>query len=414
MSHAKAVALTLCAVFGLVAVRPSAAGESTIEPLKGWLDRPRDQRPPLAQQPFATAPLSKPEAADAERLLWEDHVSEIKATRQQEWADRAITVGGHTMKLLVRRFGAEPAGGWNLFISMHGGGNAPAALNDSQWQNQIRLYQPPSSIVVAPRAPTNDWDLWHKDHIDPLFTRLIEDAIVLEGVNPNRVYLMGYSAGGDGCYQLAPRMADHWAAAAMMAGHPGDSSPLPLRNLPFTIHVGALDAAYHRNEIAGQWGQKLDALEKDDPQGYVHWVHVHAGRPHWMNLEDAEAIPWMMRYTRDPLPDKVVWVQNGVTHDRFYWLATPAEQARAGQLAIVSRAGQSFNVQQVGGGLRTVTLLLNDRLADLDKAVTVTMGGKTLSAGRVKRTVVELARTISDGGDPDGVFSATVTVPVGD
>ena len=37
--------------------------------------------------------------------------------------------------------------------------------------------------------------------------RLIENLVVFEGVDPNRVYLLGYSAGGDGVYQLAPRMA---------------------------------------------------------------------------------------------------------------------------------------------------------------------------------------------------------------
>ena len=41
-------------------------------------------------------------------------------------------------------------------------------------------------------------------------------AIVFEDVDPNRVYLLGYSAGGDGVYQLAPRMADRFAAASMM------------------------------------------------------------------------------------------------------------------------------------------------------------------------------------------------------
>jgi poly(3-hydroxybutyrate) depolymerase len=51
---------------------------------------------------------------------------------------------------------------------------------------------------------------------------------------------MGYSAGGDGVFQIAPRMADHWAAAAMMAGHPGDAAALNLRNLPFTIFMGGL------------------------------------------------------------------------------------------------------------------------------------------------------------------------------
>ena len=63
---------------------------------------------------------------------------------------------------------------------------------------------------------------------------------------------MGYSAGGDGVYQLAPRMADRLAVASMMAGHPNDASPLGLRNIGFAIHVGALDSGYNRNKVAAK------------------------------------------------------------------------------------------------------------------------------------------------------------------
>ena len=81
-------------------------------------------------------------------------------------------------------------------------------------------------FYLVPRAPTNTWNLWHQSHIDHFFDRLIQGAVHLMGANPNRVYFMGYSAGGDGVYQLAPRMADRLAAASMMAGHPNDASPL--------------------------------------------------------------------------------------------------------------------------------------------------------------------------------------------
>jgi len=88
---------------------------------------------------------------------------------------------------------------------------------------------------------------------------------------------MGYSAGGDGVYQLAPRMADYFSAAAMMAGHPNETSPLGLRNIGFTIHMGALDSDYHRNEVARHWSVLLDSLQTNDPGGYKHIVQLHEG-----------------------------------------------------------------------------------------------------------------------------------------
>jgi hypothetical protein len=50
----------------------------------------------------------------------------------------------------------------------------------------------------------------------------------------------------------------------MMAGHPNETSPIGLRNIGFTLHMGALDSAYNRNKIAAQWAVLLDSLQKAD------------------------------------------------------------------------------------------------------------------------------------------------------
>jgi predicted esterase len=307
--------------------------------------------------------------------------------------------------------GEKPKGGRSLFISMHGGGNAPKALNDSQYENQKKLYAPEEGVYLAPRAPTNTWNLWHEPHIDRMFARLIEDLIVFEDVDPTRVYLMGYSAGGDGVYQLAPRMADRFAAASMMAGHPNDASPLGLRNLPFAIHVGANDGGYKRNAVAREWGVKLDELRKADPEGYVHVVKLHAGKGHWMDREDAEAVPWMTQFTRNPLPTKVVWKQGATTHDRFYWLAVPNGTAKVGAEVVASYDGQAVTIEKVTGVERLI-VRLDDRMLDLDKPVSIVGAGRTLWRGVAPRTVGVLARTLAERGDPAGVFAAEVEVRV--
>ena len=379
--------------------------------LHAWLSQPRPDRPALASQTFADVPLTRQQALEARQLLWDDHVAVVKADRDKEWNDKSITIGEHTLRFLSRQFGNKPKNGWNLYISMHGGGNAAAQVNDQQWQNQIKLYQPKDALYIAPRAPTNTWDLWHEAHIDPLFDRLIEDAVVLSEVDPNHVYIMGYSAGGDGVYQLAPRMADRLAAAAMMAGHPNDASPLGLRNIGFAIHVGALDDGYNRNKVAAEWGKKLDDLAAADPKGYAHQVQLHEGRSHWMNLEDKVAVDWMAGFTRDPLPLKVVWKQSTVTHDRFYWLAVPAKSAKAGSLVIASRDGQTIDIEKAED-VPHLTVLLNDKMLDLDKPVTITSAGRELFNGKVERRVAELAATLAERGDSDLVFDAAVEVDI--
>ncbi|MBR4528161.1 MAG: alpha/beta hydrolase, partial [Bacteroidaceae bacterium] len=113
-----------------------------------------------------------------------------------------------------------------------------------------RLYRPAEGVYVAPRAPWDAWDMWFQRPIDGMYSDLIRLMVANYDVNPNKVYLLGYSAGGDGVWRLAPRLADYWAATSMMAGHPGDVRLENLLNTPFMIWMGSNDAAYDRNKLA--------------------------------------------------------------------------------------------------------------------------------------------------------------------
>lgn len=373
-----------------------------------YLEQPREARPPLQKQRFAAVPLTRADAAKAQQMLWDDHVTMIRRTRADEMHARQLTDGEMVMPFYYKVHGEKPAAGRSLYISMHGGGGAPKHVNDKQWNNQKRLYQPDEGVYVAPRAPTDTWNLWHQPHIDRLFARLIENLIVFEEVDPNRVYILGYSAGGDGVYQLAPRMADRLAAAAMMAGHPNESKPLGLRNLPFTIHVGGKDGAYNRNEVARRWGDELAALHKADPGGYIHWTKIYEGKGHWLDREDAAALPWMAQHTRNPLPDRIVWRQDDVTHSRFYWLAIPESEQRKDAVVRASRTGQQIEIEHADVGSLIITM--NDQMVDLDQPVTVMQDGQELFKGRVPRTIGNLAGSLAERGDPASVFSAAVIV----
>ena len=168
-------------------------------------------------------------------------------------------------------FGSDPKTGRSLWISLHGGGSAPASVNDQQWRNQLQLYQPKEGYYVAPRAPTDSWNMWFKPHITPLFDRLIENFVVKHRVNPDKVYVLGYSAGGDGVYQIGPRMADRWAAASMMAGHPNDAKPDNLRNIGFGLFMGGNDSSYNRNGMAKTWKGLFAGLKEKGSR----WVRSH-------------------------------------------------------------------------------------------------------------------------------------------
>lgn len=397
-----------------LAAQPDASGSArAVEALRAALDGDPETMARLAGEPFARVPLTREDSATARRLIWKAHESRIRRERAGELEARAIEDGDLRMPFSFRIYGEEPEGGRSLYISMHGGGNAPARVNDRQWENQKRLYEVEEGIYLAPRAPTNTWNLWHEPHIDRMFGRLIESMIVLEGVDPDRVYLLGYSAGGDGVYQLAPRMADRWAAAAMMAGHPNGVSLRSLRNVPFALQVGGDDSAYDRNAVAREYGDRLDALREDDPGGYEHLVKIYEGKGHWMDREDAVALPWMAGFARDPIPSRVVWEQVGIPHGRSYWLAVPPEEARLGSLVVASRDGQTIEIAEAEG-VSTLLVRLDDRMADLDRPIRVEFGGEALFEGVANRTIGTMLETLDGRGDPGLLFDAEIAVALPD
>jgi poly(3-hydroxybutyrate) depolymerase len=358
-------------------------------------------------------PLTTGDARRARTLLLEHHADMIKRTRVSAIREGVIELDGLSMPVWYQRYGKAPFGERPLFISMHGGGGAPPHVNTSQWENQKRLYRPDDGIYLAPRAPTDTWNLWHQGHIDRFLDRIIGDMVVLEGVDPDRVYLMGYSAGGDGVYQLAPRMADRFAAAAMMAGHPNETKPDGLRNLPFAIWMGENDSAYDRNGVAKRWGETLATLAQTDPGAYPHAVHLVPGKGHWMDREDAAAVPWMAAHERDLRPERIVWLQDDVVHPRFYWLAVGDPKARA--RIVASREGQRISVDDwtPQGELR---IRLDDDMLDLAEEVVVTTPGadggpgREVFRGRVPRTIETIVRTLLERDDPEGIFCAEIVL----
>ncbi len=386
----------------------TAIADSQLAAVTAWLAAPSKVRPDTLPGDWAKGDLSKADAQKAVDLIWVDHRARLVKERLAEMEAKTIQLGDKKLRFLEKVFGDEPEGGRSLWISMHGGGGAPARVNDGQWKNQIKLYQPKEGIYVAPRAPTDTWNLWHQSHIDGLFDRLIENYITTRGVNPNRVYLMGYSAGGDGVYQLAPRMADRWAAASMMAGHPNDANPDNLRNLPFGLFMGGKDGAYNRNKVAEKWKRLLAELREGDPKGYNHMVRIYPEMGHWMRLKDAESLPWMAKFSRNAWPKKIIWRQaKGIT-SRFYWLQIPDKHLAKGQRITAVVNGQTIAV--TAENTPRLIVRLSDKLVDLDKPVSITVNGEEKFSGSVKRSAKEIIKSLGQRADPASAATASVTL----
>ena len=120
----------------------------------------------------------------------------------------------------------------------------------------------------------------------------------------------------------------------------------------------------------------------------------------------------MAKFTRDPHPNKVVWLQDDVAHTRFYWLSLAPEDVKSGQRIVASIKGQTITIEEVRECSR-LTLLLTDALVDLDQDVQVILDGKRLFQGKVKRTIRDLAASLKERPDPQQLYWARLPIDLG-
>ncbi len=379
----------------------------TIDALQRWTEQ-NPAKIELQNEPFAQKNLTADEAAKAATLLESQWREQMKQLHKEALENETFKRGRLQMKFKAITYGEKPADGRSLYISMHGGGATHKRVNDQQWDNQIRLYKLQEGVYVAPRAPWDDWNMWFKPGMDEFFEMLIQAAVATMDVNPDKVYLMGYSAGGDGVWRMAPRMADRWAAASMMAGHPGEALQVSLRNTPFMIWMGENDSAYDRNKLAVKHGAIMDSLQQADNEGYIHETHIIKGKGHWMDRVDAAAVPWMAKYKRNPYPNKIVWRQEEVTRPAFYWLSVPEKECRHKATVIAEIDKNVIEISE--SDYSRLTICLNDEMVDLDKPVTVRYKGEKVFKGKLNRTIGNMARTLDERDDLRYMFPAMVEV----
>jgi hypothetical protein len=173
--------------------------------------------------------------------------------------------------------------------------------------------------------------------------------------------------------------------------------------------MGGEDSAYNRNTVARDWGDRLQKLQAADPEGYHHRCTIYEGLGHWMDGRDAEGLPWMAQYTRDPWPTKVVWHQSGRTHGRFAWLSTESPKVTKGKTITAEVDGQTIRITK--DPLIPYTLRLSDALVNLDEPIEIVVNGTPFLQGQVHRTEAAIRQSLAERFDPASVATALVDLP---
>jgi hypothetical protein len=146
-------------------------------------------------------------------------------------------------------------------------------------------------------------------------------------------------------------------------------------------------------------------LQQTCPDGYIHETHIMEGKGHWMDREDAAALPWMAKYRRQAWPKHIIWQQEAVLRPTFYWLSAPRQELKRGMRVDAEVRDNTITISRCD--YSELTLYLSDELLDLSKPVTVKLlrkpgkgKAKTVFKGRVHPSAETYRQTLHLRQDP--------------
>jgi pimeloyl-ACP methyl ester carboxylesterase len=355
-------------------------------------------------------PPSSEEAA--RRAVWKAYrAAPLHKDLREDFEKGRVRYKEHVSPYAVKKVGKKPAGGWPLFIAMHGGGNAPKELNDSQWKIMQVYYKDQDSVggyqYLALRAPNDTWNGFYADYVSPLIVNLIRQFLLFGEVDPDKVYLMGYSHGGYGAFFVGPKVPDRFAAIHSSAAAPTDGtiSPKSLRNTRFTFMIGEDDNAYGRRQRCEKFNEAVGKLREQDREGYPVEMEFKKGFGHG-GLPDRDKIKDMYPFTRNPVPRRLAWEMTDFLITHFFWLSVP-EPARDRSVEAV--IGEGNRIAVTTRGVETFGLDLDGRLISYDKPLRVRVDGEE-QVVEVRPRLLTLCRSMFERGDPRLAFTCQVTL----
>lgn len=396
---------------------------------------PQGKKPgPADLDKLLTKLFDAPEAERAKILLELESADPLTAAAAKGWSKKLLTLAAKGPKLGEKArnyFYDEKAkkglyllggksGGNLLFFGLHGGGagSGDAETAKSPWNG---IVTGEGWAAIFPEVLEKTEAAWGDEITEKYVLELLEAAKRTQKIDTNRIYLGGHSMGGYGTWTIGGRNADQFAGLMAFAGaatpyrDPKNSKHilgiqegiLPnLRNVPIYVYHSKDDPQvdFETNDFAIK---ELDNLQKEHG-GYEHQFEATDGKGHAFP-DPRPAVDFIHKHARDPRPKKFVWQPLRRWKRMFYWLWWDNPDASAIVIAEVKAKNEieiiTKNLKEPPQGL---SVLLDERLVDLEKDVVIKLNGEEKFRGRVARSLAVLAMTALERRDPEMLFSARV------
>lgn len=302
----------------------------------------------------------------------------------------------------------------SLLVILHSGGPS-SSVNDRTWNALARHRDAPFDLIAMPRVWNDTTGAgWVRESGPVAVDAMIREIVRTYPVDPNRVYLQGYSMGGYGACYIGSLAPDRFAALGVCAAgfSAGGARVANLMHVPVAIHIGENDHASDHVGSARRFKTLLDEAKQAMGGAYEYVYEEYAGTGHQLPPSaQTDTFRWMSDFVRDPAPEHVVWEpftsERYPTHKHYqYWLHLP--QTRSGMRIDARIEGNRITVET--RKVREFTIFLNEDLVDLEKSVTVKVNGRQAFRGRPKPSLSAIVETYASREDEKMICSYRIDV----
>ncbi|MDQ7778824.1 MAG: dienelactone hydrolase family protein [Planctomycetota bacterium] len=295
--------------------------------------------------------------------------------------------------------GYTPAKPLPLIISLHGAGGNGSGEFDWMWAGETKKW---TGFVACPSGQPPGAQ-WFPEQEEFIFA-LLKDVMTNFNVDTNRVYIHGFSNGGNGAWYYAVNFPWFFGAACPRGGaNPCSDGIENLLNIGvYAIH-GEKDTVIPCSRDAEN-AAKLKELGYD-----VVYVEFPGGGHEPFQKETPKVIEYFNKHPRNPWPKKINYARREAKPVRAYWVEVTKA---SGQFQVKAEVQEGNKISIETSGTDEIRLHLSDALVDLDKPVTVTLNGSETHNAVVPRTLEAIVTDLRETRDLNAAASAWLVLEV--
>lgn len=278
---------------------------------------------------------------------------------------------------------------WPLVIGLHGGGNGTGSGD----QHVGLLRGIDDAILVCPTSV----DLgikyyWRNPKNEEMLALLIKKMKEIFPIDPDRVYLTGYSMGGIGVYYLAPRLNERFAAVSPGGGSWKTVFWPQLLNTPVYLLHGKQDM---RGKRFTDFPNAENAAKCLEEAGCPYELRAVDCGHRMIDSEQATMVEWLLKQKRNPYPKRIVHASPCAKD--FMVPLSPSPPDRWLQIDSIGDEKLERMHSVSGGGLDLKKTSVNMGILD---ATWVDENKLEITASNVKAFTVRLAEQLVDFEEP--------------